>query len=136
MGKLNLQKTKHYTCISWLQRIADEIQENLIFFAITRGRFTWQQRNANDDQRIKIQHSRLQEEQSKQDKVSKGKTVKSVLVNECTIEETFPQIATDILECIKIIIKNPSWLLGKYIDISSGMNKTYNGKLLFVKNSK
>ena len=44
------------------------------------------------------------------------------------------------MEFIKIVIKNPSWLLGKYIEqewnLSPGMNKTFNGKVLFVKNSK
>ena len=71
MGKCMKNQT-----LSWLQSKAHEIQEKIILFAIKRARFTWQQRKANDDLRIKIQHSRLQEEQSKQDKVSKGKAEK------------------------------------------------------------
>ena len=50
----------------------------------------------------------------------------------------FPQISK---EFIKIVVKNPSWLLGKYIEqewnMSPGMKKNKNnGKVLFVKNSK
>ena len=100
-------------------------------------------KKSNDELRIQIQHYRLQEEQSKQDKVFRGKTeikVKSILANECKIEEQFPQISSDTLEFIKIVVKNPSWLLGKYIEqewnISPGINKKYNGKVLLIKNSK
>ena len=58
--------TKNQT-LSWLPGKADEIQEKLVLFAIKRARLTWQLRKVNDDLRIKIQHSRLQEEHSKQD---------------------------------------------------------------------
>ena len=139
-GKVKCAKNQ---TLLWLQGKADEIQEKLILFAIKRVRFTWKQRKANDELRIQIQHYRLQEEQSKQDKVFRGKTeikVKSILANECKIEEQFPQISSDTLEFIKIVVKNPSWLLGKYIEqewnISPGINKKYNGKVLLIKNSK
>ena len=55
--------TKNQT-LSWLRSKANEIQEKLILFAIKRARFIWRQRKANDDLRIKIQYSRLEEEQS------------------------------------------------------------------------
>ena len=59
-----------------LSCLLEQADEKLILLAIKRAFFTWQQRNASDDLRIKIQHFRLQEEQSKQDNVSRGRTVK------------------------------------------------------------
>ena len=70
--------TKNPT-LSWLQGKADEIQEKHIIF----NKFTWQQRKANDELRIQIQHYRLQEEQSKQEKDSRGKTEKKSKVYTC-----------------------------------------------------
>ena len=70
-------------------------------YYLKRTRFTWQQRKANDELRIQIQHCRLQGERSKvkflEAKLRKKK-VKSILANECKIEDTFSQISADTLE--------------------------------------
>ena len=49
-------------------------------------------------------------------------------------------ISSNLNRYIGIVVKTPSWLLGKYIEqewnISPGMNKNVTGKVLFIKNSK
>ena len=49
-------------------------------------------------------------------------------------------ISSNLNRQIGIVVKNPSLLLGKYIEqewnMSPGMNKKFNGKVLFVMNSK
>ena len=79
-------------------------EKSLACLPIKRARFTWQQRKANDDLRYKynipgFKKSKASKIKSLKAKLQKKK-VKSVLVNECTIEETFPQISIDTLEFI------------------------------------
>ena len=49
-------------------------------------------------------------------------------------------ISSNLNRYIGIVVKNPSWLLGTYIEqewnISPGMNKNFSGKVLFISNSK